>query len=161
MAHDASVKEVEALYGFSADMRNIGESIAGRSAQLSILAYQKEDELRVYVGRIETALEEAEEELSRAEYEYENYVADNDRDDYSESEAWALRAEVEDARVRCDGIREDLDLARMTFNEASAVLSGLMGEAKSFSGRIGQLSETAAHNIDAAAFEITQYKNIR
>lgn len=161
MAQDAFVKEADALRGFASDLHNIGSSIAGHCSQLSMVAYRKESELHVCVNRIESALHEAEYRYEQALYEYESYVSYPDRDDFSEHEAQILRAEMQETEARCNEIREDLALARLTLNQAMTVLSNLHIGAQSFAAQIEQLMQAGAANVDAAAYEISQYKSVK
>lgn len=161
MAQDAYVTEADALRGFAADVYRIGEDLAGRSSRLSIVAYQKETELRVYVDRIEAAWRDAEDRWRDAQSAYEDYISYADRDDYSESEAYRLRCEADDARARCSEIRDDLDAAQHILRDAMTSLSGLLASSGGFSSRITELTQTASRNIDAAAYEIMQYKSVR
>ena len=161
MAQDAYVKEAESLTGFAADLRNAGTAMAGHVSRLSAATFAKESDLRVCVNRIEAALREAEERLEQAQYEYDSYMHHTDEENFSQSVAYSLRAEVEDAQSRCREIAEDLNYARLTLNEALFVLANLRGSAEAFSSRAQTLADSAAANVDAAAFEIIQYKSIR
>ena len=67
----------------------------------------------------------------------------------------------EAAESLCHRIAEDLNDARSTLDQALFLLQGLRSVAEGFSSRAGHLAETAAANVDAAAFEIAQYKTIR
>lgn len=161
MAQDAYVKEADLLSGFASDLRETGNSIAGQVSQLSAVTYMKESDLRVYVNRIEDAFSQAQVRLDEAQYEYDYYLHHTDEEEFSPSYADSLRAEVEAAEELCHQIAEDLNDAQYTLDQAIFLLQGLRSNAEGFASQAGQLAETAAANIDAAAFEITQYKMIR
>lgn len=161
MAQDAWVKDAELLSGFASDLRETQASILGHLSRLSSAAYEKESDLRVYVNRIEDALSDALSRLEEARYEYDCYLRHTDEEEFSTAYADGLRAEVEAAESLCHRIAEDLNDARSTLDQALFLLQGLRSVAEGFSSRAGHLAETAAANVDAAAFEIAQYKTIR
>lgn len=161
MAQDAYVKNADLLSAFASDLRETQSSIAGHISQLSAVTYTKESDFRVYVNRIENALSHAQRRLEEAQYEYDYYLHHTDEEEYSPSYADSLRAEVEDAAALCHQISEDLNEAQYTLDQAVFLLHGLRSTAESFVNQASALAETAAANVDAAAFEITQYKTIR
>ena len=161
MAQDAYVKEAEMLTAFASDVRNAGNSMAGLGSRLSSITFMKENELRVYVNRIENALQQALQRLDEATYEYECYIRHADSEHYSQAEADSLYAEMENARSLCAAIDEDLNLATQLSNKALFELAGLRGIANGFATQVTDLAESAATNIYAAAHEIIQYKSIR
>ena len=161
MAQDAYVKDAELLSAFASDLRETESSLVSQVSQLSAVTYMKESDLRVYVNRIEDALSHAQARLEEAQYEYDFYLHHTDEEDFSTAYADSLRAEVEEAERLCHQIAEDLNDAQYTLDQAIFLLQGLRSNAEGFASLASQLAETAAANVDAAAFEITQYKMIR
>lgn len=161
MGHDAYVKDADRLLGLAADLRGYGNTMAGCASRLSEITFMKESELQTYVNRIEIAMNAAQQRLDEARYEYDHYMHYTDEEDFSQSYAYSLEAEVDDAECRCREIGEDLEYACRILEYVMMQLDSLRSSAGRFSDHASALAETAAANIEAAAFEITQYKEVR